>query len=99
MLEAAKSRLDILAQAKKLPTGMDKAALAKAQGGPWRPSSPGLDRRRPSSTRRATGAGPSRRRRALKAQGDGPPEGDRPAVDRGVDDGRSREVRDSSLPG
>jgi hypothetical protein len=33
MLEAAKSRLDILAQAKKLPAGMDKAALAKAQGG------------------------------------------------------------------
>ena len=33
MLEAAKSRLDILAQAKKLPAGMDKAALATAQAG------------------------------------------------------------------
>jgi len=31
MMEAAKSRLDILAQSKKLPAGMDKAALAKAQ--------------------------------------------------------------------
>jgi hypothetical protein len=31
MMEAAKSRLDILAQSKKLPQGMDKAALAKAQ--------------------------------------------------------------------
>ena len=31
MMAAAKSRLDILAQSKKLPTGMDKATLAKAQ--------------------------------------------------------------------
>ena len=31
MVEAAKSRLDILAQSKKLPPGMDKATLAKAQ--------------------------------------------------------------------
>jgi hypothetical protein len=31
MMDAARSRLDILAQSKKLPAGMDKAALAKAQ--------------------------------------------------------------------
>jgi len=31
MVDAAKSRLDILAQSKKLPAGMDKATLAKAQ--------------------------------------------------------------------
>jgi hypothetical protein len=31
MLEAAKSRLDILAQSKKLPAGLDKAGLEKAQ--------------------------------------------------------------------
>ncbi len=31
MLEAAKSRLDILAQSKKLPAGLDKAVLEKAQ--------------------------------------------------------------------
>jgi hypothetical protein len=31
MVEAARSRLDILAQSKKLPAGMDKATLAKAQ--------------------------------------------------------------------
>jgi hypothetical protein len=31
MLEAARSRLDVLAQSKKLPAGLDKAALAKAQ--------------------------------------------------------------------
>jgi hypothetical protein len=33
MIEAAKSRLDVLSQAKKLPAGMDKAALASAQSG------------------------------------------------------------------
>jgi hypothetical protein len=33
MLDAAKSRLDILAQSKKLPAGMDKATLEKAQSG------------------------------------------------------------------
>jgi hypothetical protein len=32
LLEAAKSRLDILSQAKKLPAGLDKAGLEKAQG-------------------------------------------------------------------
>jgi hypothetical protein len=31
MMDAAKSRIDILAQSKKLPKGMDKATLAKAQ--------------------------------------------------------------------
>lgn len=33
MVEAIKSRLGILSQAKKLPAGVDKAALAKAQEG------------------------------------------------------------------
>jgi hypothetical protein len=33
MVDAAKSRLDILAQSKKLPAGMDKATLEKAQSG------------------------------------------------------------------
>jgi hypothetical protein len=33
MIDAAKSRLDILAQSKKLPAGMDKATLANAQTG------------------------------------------------------------------
>jgi hypothetical protein len=31
MMDAAKSRLDILAQSKKLPKGMDKAIVAQAQ--------------------------------------------------------------------
>jgi hypothetical protein len=33
MIEAAKSRLDILSQSKKLPAGMDKATLEKANAG------------------------------------------------------------------
>jgi hypothetical protein len=33
MMDAIKSRLDILSQAKKLPAGMDKDALASLQGG------------------------------------------------------------------
>jgi hypothetical protein len=33
MLEAAKVKLDSLAKAKKLPAGMDKAALEKANAG------------------------------------------------------------------